>query len=657
MDDQRCDDKDIGRWASQTGRHRRTARYRATDRKLALLWRRNRWWRVLCRTTGVLVTGAIAAGIAVAVYVHSVDLPADPVEPQASTLYYSDGQTVLARIGVTSRTDAPLDEVPEPVRRIVLAAEDRAFYTHSGVSIRGVLRALVANVEGRREGASTITQQYARNAFLTQDVSLDRKAREFAMAIKLERRHSKDEILERYLNTIYFGRGAYGITAAAHAYFRVPTRELTAAQGAVLAAVIKDPYGFDPANDAEAARDRWDWVIGAARDAGWLADTPEYPPVQPPSMLHIGPNGIVLDQVEQELSRRGVAATSLYTAGLSVVTTLDAAAQPAALAQIEAHLDGQPENLRAALVAVDPGSGAVRAYYGSQEQGQYDFAVAPRPPAATFAPVVLALATLHGFGPNSRWDGTSPQNFPGRLGVPLYNRDDIQCPDCTLEQAMMESLSTPFYAVTEKIGAEQVRELAYQLGVPQRYGDHRALVDVEGEPLPGETRSDISIGRYPVAPVDLATVYGTFASGGVRYERHFIESVAAATGASLLTNSAREGRPVLPPLPARMVNRTLAVTLLRNGHSPGRPAAGKTGNQLWADTSDYQDAWMAGYTAELATVVWIGGAEPGPLRDRDDNRIEGSSMPAAIWRDFTRDALAGHPVQQLPGMGAAGRPE
>ncbi|ROO58935.1 membrane peptidoglycan carboxypeptidase [Micromonospora sp. Llam0] len=626
-------------------------------RQLTRLWRRHTWWRALCRTTGVLVTGAIAAGIAVAVYVQSVDLPADPVEPQASTLYYSDGRTVLARIGVTSRTDASLDEVPEPVRQIVLAAEDRGFYAHSGVSIRGVLRALVANVKGQREGASTITQQYARNAFLTQEVSLDRKAREFAMAIKLERRLSKDEILERYLNTIYFGRGAYGITAAAHAYFRVPTRKLTAAQGAVLAAVIKDPYGFDPANDAEAARDRWTWVVGAARDAGWLAETPEYPQVSPPSALNTGPNGLVLDRVEQELSRRGIAAESLYTAGLSVVTTLDATAQPAALAQIETHLDGQPEDLRAALVAVDPGSGAVRAYYGAEEQGQYDFAVAPRPPAATFAPIVLATALYNGIDLFHTWDGTSPQNFPGRLGVPLYNRDDIQCPDCTLEQAMMQSLSTPFYAVAEQIGAEQVRELAYQLGIPRQYVDQQALVDVEGEPRPGQTRSDISIGRYPVAPADLATVYGTFASGGFRHERYFIESVTAANGASVLATSVPEGDEVLTPYEAGMVNRILSVTVGYNGHSPGRPAAGKSGSQQWADTSDYQDAWMAGYTAELASVVWIGGAEPGPLRDRDDNRIEGASMPAAVWRDFTSDALAGRPTQQLPGLRPFGGPE
>jgi membrane peptidoglycan carboxypeptidase len=563
-------------------------------------------------------------------------------------LYYRDGRTILARVGTTDHSDVPLSAVPVPVRRAVLAAEDRGFYDHWGISVRGVLRAVVADAGGAREGGSTITQQYVRNAYLTQDVSVDRKAHEFALAVKLERQYSKDQIFERYLNTIYFGRGAYGIAAAAHAYFGITVDRLTAAQGAALAATIKDPYLFDPAVDATQARGRWNWIVSEEKDQGWITDDLAYPRFAATDPRIAGPNGLVVDQVERELVAHGVTAQALHTRGLSVVTTLDAVAQGSAVDLIGHQLKAQPPGLQAALVAVDPATGGVRAYYGGDRgRGYFDYAAAIHPAASTFKPIVLAAALRSGIGYQSHWDGSSPRLFPDRLGVPLRNRDDLQCSDCTLESAMVDSLNTPFYAVTQQIGADRVRDMAVTLGIPAQYGNAPSMVDGQSDPRPGRTRADIAIGRYPVAPGDLASVYATFAAGGVRHDRYFVQTVHDGDNLPLWT-APPQGRAVLAPAVAADVSTVLSAVVRGDHVVPGRPAAGKTGTQQWGNTKDNQDAWMAGYTPDLAAAVWIGKAVPGPIRDEGGKPIEGDTVPARLWRDFVQTSLHGKPKTQLP---------
>ncbi|MGC9670912.1 transglycosylase domain-containing protein [Planosporangium sp. 12N6] len=595
-----------------------------------------------------------AGGAGVAGYAASVPLPADPVIDQASVLYYRDGHTVLARVGVNNRTDVPLRRVPLPVRRAVLAAEDRGFYGHAGLSARGVGRAVLANVfDGAGQGASTITQQYVRNAYLTQQRTAERKAKEAVLAVKIERRYPKDAVLERYLNTVYFGRGAYGIEAAASAYFGTTVDRLTLAQGAVLAAVIKDPTNFDPAVDAAAARDRWRYIVTTMAELGW-ADRAEvarlpYPTVPPRSAdATAGPLGLVVDQIERELAGHGVPPRALRTAGLRVVTTLDVGAQRAALDRVAAALTGQPAQLRAALVAVEPATGAVRAYYGGPHgSGFFDDAVAARPPASTFKPLVLAEGLHQGISYRSLWNGRSPRTFPGRRGVPLVNHDGLQCPVCPLDQAMVDSLNTPFYALAEKVGPPAIRRLATAAGVAERYDGKPSLVDQPGDPEPGRTRADIALGIYPVSPADLASVYATFAAGGVRAERHLLESVAGPDGAPWYRAAPQRVR-VLPAAVAADVSVVLAETVDAHGPVPGRAAAGKTGTRQFGDTDDNSDAWMAGYTPQLAAVVWIGRAEPGPIRDAAGTPIEGEGLPLTLWQGFLDAALAGQPPAALP---------
>lgn len=594
-------------------------------------------------------------------YASGVQLPDDPEAPQASVLYYRDGTTILARVGVTNRTDVPLGQIPDPVRRAVLAAEDRQFYEHFGLSVRGLARAGLADLFGGRQGASTITQQYARNAYLSQERTADRKAKEAVLAIRLERRYTKDEILQRYLNTIYFGRGAYGIAAAARAYFGIAPSQLTTAQGAVLAAVIKDPWGFDPSVDREAAVGRWQWVLQAMESQSWLDETAAqamtYPEVLSPTAAGeslSGPNGLVVDAVERELVSRGIPSQVLRTGGLRVVTTLDQYAQQSAIAALEA-VPAEAADLHAALVAVDPATGGVRAYYGGNRgQGFFDDAAAQHSPASTFKPIVLAAGLNAGVSYLSRWDGSSPRIFPGRLGAELSNEKNLQCPDCTLEEAMVQSINTSFYALTEQLGAATVRKLAISMGISPTYGGVPSMVDAKGDPLPGKTRSDIAIGRYAVSPADLATVYATLAAGGVRADRHCIESVAGMDG-SPWYQAKPNLRRILKQEVAADVTTVLHSAAERYGEPEGHEAAAKSGTQQWGNTKHNQDAWLAGYTPTLAAVVWIGKATPGPIRDAAGEAIAGDGLPARIWRDFMTEALRGGPVVGLPAPAHVGR--
>jgi membrane peptidoglycan carboxypeptidase len=616
--------------------------------------RRSRLWRwLLC----VPIVLAMVAAIGIGVFVRSVPLPKDPLPPQSSVLYYRDGTTVLARIGVEDRTDVRLGQVPRGVRDAITTAEDRGFYSHFGLSIRGILRALVANVtKGGGEGASTITQQYVRNAYLTQQRTASRKAKEMALALKVEQRFTKDEILERYLNTIYFGRRAYGIQAAANAYFGTTIDRLSTAQGAVLASVIKDPYHFDPGVDPDGAQTRWRWVIRNMVAAGAItkadADAMTYPDTGHGSATAVeigGPSGLIADRVEEELDDRGIAPAVLRTGGLSVVTTIDRQAQSAAVSTVGDAMAGQAPELRAALVAVDPSTGGVAAYYGGDRgRGFFDDAVAPRPAASTFKPVALAVGLTKGISYQSRWDGSSPRTFTDRLGVPLYNEHDAQCPDCPLDRAMVESLNTPFYALGERVGASNIRSMAVRLGISERYGKQQTLVDLKGEPAPGKTRTDIAIGRYPVTPADLATVYGTFAAGGIRAERHFVTSVTDQAGAAVYTASVKKAR-ILPTGAASDLTTVLAEVVAAHGQVPGHDAAAKTGTQQYGNTSDNQDAWTAGYTRGLAAVTWVGREQAGPIRESNGTAIQGDGMPYRMWQGFLGAALAATPAAPLPG--------
>jgi membrane peptidoglycan carboxypeptidase len=572
-------------------------------------------------------------------------------------LYYADGVTELARVGVENRTDVPLTEIPVDVQRAVLAAEDRGFFGHPGISVIGIGRALVANATSSgTEGASTITQQYVKNAFLSQERTVDRKLREMVLAVKTERKYSKEKILEFYLNTIYLGCGAYGLDAAAHTYFGVAARELSVEQGAVLAAVIKSPSGFDPANNAGAAQGRWRYLLKSMVDAGWLtadrAGKARYPQVRPPGRTSSGTSGYVVARVERELVKRGISEQQLRTSGLRIVTTVDKRAQEAAVATMSGGLATQPRTNRGALVAVQPGSGRIRAYYGGKEgYGFFDYADGAYPAGDTFKPYALAEALRQGHRSEEVWDGSSPQNLPGRGGAPLYNRGDVSCPECTLTESMRLSLNTPFYALAHKLGPERVAELAHRVGIRRTAGGRPTLVDLPGELTPGETRADIALGRYHVTPVDQAVAYATFAAGGLHADPYLVERVTRG-GAELYRAKSRTSRVLGSEASIGLTQTLLGGPKWSDGRpaalSDRRPAAAKEGTVQYRSTPNSSDAWTVGYTPQLAVSVWLGHDRPAPLLDATGQPIKGEGLPATLWSTFLGRALADTPPAAFP---------
>ncbi|MCZ2858833.1 transglycosylase domain-containing protein [Blastococcus sp. VKM Ac-2987] len=578
---------------------------------------------------------------------------------QTTVLYYADGVTEMARLGDENRTNVPLSEVSEAAQRAVLAAENRSFYTDPGISFTGIVRAAWNNLtSGSTQGGSTITQQYVKNAFLTSDQTFSRKFQELFLAIKLDNNFSKEQILENYLNTIYYGRGAYGIEAAADTYFGVSAAELTPQQGAVLAVLIRSPSGNDPETNPEGALERWGLVLDAMVDEGWLTqaerDASVYPPVLPrgdsPLGTPEGPEGHIVSQVRQELEAEGYDEQQINAGGLQITTTISKPAQDAAVASARSTLDGEPDNLRSALVSVDPRTGGVIAYYGGENGVGTDFAQAVRQPGSSVKPYVLATALEQGIGIRARRDGSSPQTFPDRPGQPVTNSGGASCGACTLTEAITRSLNTTFYGLAYEVGPENVREtILAAAGLPDTWEDGNYAGNTTLANAEGLTGSSIGIGEYEMRPFDQAQGFATLAAGGVFRDAYFVSRVADNAGAVLYEQPGEPGEQVLP---ADVVNDvTVALkdvaSYSRRGLDGGREVASKTGTQ-GLDREDNSDAWMVGYTPSASTAVWMGTEYREPIRTARGQIIYGAGLPGAIWQEYMNAVLSGVPEEDLP---------
>jgi membrane peptidoglycan carboxypeptidase len=582
--------------------------------------------------------------------------PASAIQTrQVSYIVSQNGDALIGRVGAEYRQDVPLSEVPEHVQHAVLAAENRSFYSDPGISPKGLIRALMNNARGGdTQGGSTITQQYAKNVYLSHERTMTRKIREMVLAIKIDLQYSKEQILEWYLNTIYFGRGAYGIEAAADVYFGKSARDLTPAEGAVLAATIRSPAQYDPTEDPFPAMYRFDYVMRTMYAAGWLdretAYNAPYPQVKPKEGSAInrldGPNGYIVERVREELATLGYDQVALESGGLTVVTTIDARKQAAAVNAVGIAFQSQPAGMKKALVSLDPQTGAIRAYYGgSVGLGNLDYARSPQPVGSAFKPVVLSTALSDGYSLSTYLNGTSPRWFAG--GVKIENAGNASCNPCSILEATRRSVNTAYFDLTLQVGAKNVAEMGHKLGVPEAYGSTPTLQDPDGVTYPG-----IGLGGYDVRPVDMAAVYSVFANGGYRVQPHFVTQIIDRNGVVIFDRNSDRTR-ALPAAVTHDVTYALEQVLQSGtGYARqlayGRPAAGKTGSVQRGKTDDNQDAWFVGFTPQLATAVWVGNEYNEPLRESSGRVVFGSGLPGLTWKTYMDSALRGEPVEDFP---------
>ncbi|MFC6317451.1 transglycosylase domain-containing protein [Corynebacterium gerontici] len=584
-----------------------------------------------------------------------VPQPGELVTKQVSQIYASDGSTEIARIVPPegNRVEVSLGDVPETTQHAVLAAEDREFYNNSGFSVTGFGRALIGQLKGDSDagGGSTITQQYVKNSLVGNEHSLTRKAKELVYSVKMANEWSKEEVLQAYLNTIYFGRNAYGIDAASKAYFGIPVNELNTEQSAVLAAAIQRPSQLDPWTNREEAEARWNYVLDGMVEQGWLdqgarsqMQFPETidPASNQPYSEADGPNGLIRNQVVAELGTLGISEQEVQTLGLRITTTIDTTAQEATVNAVENNLVGEQDNTRVASVSIEPSSGAVRAYYGGADAIGYDYANAPLQAGSTFKIVGLAAALQQGI-PTNAYYSSAPVTLPG--GHTITNVGGESCGTCSLKEALKNSYNTSFIRMQQDLEntTQDTADMAHALGVPDSLpGVEKTLTENGEQPYDG-----IILGQYLVRPLDMAHVLATLSNYGVYHDAYFVEKVETASGETLYEHDGGEGqRAVSEAVATQVLDAMAPIAGFSNGHAlSGRPSAAKTGTTQLGDTGNNKDAWMIGSTPQLATAVWAGTDDNEPLLNAWGGPMYGANLPADIWQSAMNGALVNDDVE------------
>ncbi len=624
----------------------------------------------LCRAVAAIVvaTAVLAGGLGLTVIgagtvraatIHD-GLPDIELRPlaQRSEILAADG-SLLSAMYDEDRVRVGLDHVPKDLADAVIAVEDASFYEHDGISVRGMVRAAKANLTtgAVAEGGSTITQQLVKNSILSADRSYDRKAKEAVLAIRVEHEMTKDEILQRYLNTVYFGQGAYGVQAAANRFFAKNVADLDLAESALLAGMISSPQGYDPIRRPDAARARRAHVLRRMVSQRMIdptvADAAEQEPL-PTTIVRDAaqPDDYFTEEVRRQLladPRLGKTpaerSATVFRGGIRVYTTLDPGLQRMAEDAVHSTLPDSP--FTAALVSIDPSDGAVRALVGGADfaTAKYNLATqGARQAGSSFKTVALAAWLAAGHSPDDLVDATAPCSFdtPG-APEPTWNVDNYEGGSgevlvTTLREATVRSSNCAYARLALALGPEKLVAMAKSLGV--------------GRPLPSVP--SIVLGTGEVSPLEMASVYATLAADGVRHSPIFIRKVEGPDGKVLFENTP-SGERVLDPQVARTVTDVLRGVVDRGTGrraAIGRPVAGKTGtSQLW------RDAWFDGYTPQLATAVWMGsptGQES--MIDVGGTRVTGGSFPARIFSAFMGPALAPTPATDFPSPDASAWP-
>jgi membrane peptidoglycan carboxypeptidase len=677
-DRDRSSRRDLDEWFGARAYHGWQDRRAARHVRLAAMSRGQRVARRAARL-GTWLVGSTAALLIVAIglfyLLSNVPRPESLPLPQVATIQYADG-SVMARVGPVNRTSVSLDQVPEQVRWAVLAAEDRSFYSEPAVSIKGTLRAAMSDLTGGdTQGGSGITQQYVKNAYLSDARTLSRKLKELMIAIKLSREYSKDQILEFYLNTVYFGRNTYGIQAAAQTYFGVDVSKLTTSQAAVLAALLRAPSYYDPAQNLDAAKARWQYVIAGMISTGHLTADQEaklrYPKVRKPTQSSLGTTGwkwLLVQRVFAELEAHGISGSEVYAKGLTIRTTIDPKAQQDAVTAIDqtfANLTPQQRNLKNALVAVNPGNGAILAYYGGTGpdahgyDGKVDYndyaGTASRPPGSSFKPYTLAAALTQTFkksdnrphyGINSYVDGSFCTTIQGTRICNDPSDQGLSSPSVTIATAMKYSLNTTFDELASTAGPDNVAKIAHAMGISQTNNSgQRTLVDKGGH-----TTFGIGIGDYPVTPLDQASGFATLADNGMHNDPYLVQKATSSTGEVVLNHKAAPRR-VIEPGVANDVTLTLEpiADYSAVGLFGGRPSAAKTGTEgIGKGTNGNSDAWMVGFTPQVSAAVWVGTGYSKPIVNSYGGPEYGHDLPGHTWQLFMNTYLADKPSIPMP---------
>lgn len=598
---------------------------RSKSRISAGLGRLVYWGAVLSLWGVIAVVGVVVWVGAHLPPIQSLEIPKRPPTIQIVGM---DG-SVLAQRGEMAGANVSLKDLPPYLPKAFIAIEDRRFYSHFGIDPVGILRALVTNVlhRGVSQGGSTLTQQLAKNLFLTQERTLQRKLQEAELAIWLERKHSKNEILELYLNRVYFGSGAYGVEAAAQRYFGKPAKNVTIAEAAMLAGLVKSPSRLAPNRNPEGAEQRAQIVLAAMADAKFITEAQAQASIGHPSYnvkpVGAGTVNYVADWIGEVLDDL----VGQIDQSITVETTIDPKLQNVAEAAIIDELAAKSVKFnvsQGALVAMTP-DGAVRAMVGGRNyaESQYNRAVtAKRQPGSSFKPFVYLTALEAGLTPDTiRQDapievkGWKPENYTHEYFGAV-----------TLTQALAMSLNTVAIRLGLEVGPKNVVRTAHRLGISSKL----------------EPNASIALGTSEVSVVELVGAYAPFANGGFAVAPHVVRRIRTLDGKLLYMRPPDEHNQVIEPRYVAMMNTMMRETLIsgtaKKAEIPGWMAAGKTGT-----SQDYRDAWFIGYTASLVTGVWLGNDDNSPTR-----KATGGGLPVEVWSRFMRTAHEGVPVAALP---------
>lgn len=607
----------------------------------------------------VMIAGVAGAGIVYA----ATDLPDPNAEFRANTSFvtYRDGAP-MGNFAIQNRQSIPFDQMPQSMKDAAIAAEDRTFWNNRGISITGMIRAAVTIAGGgEMQGGSTITQQYIKILYLNSERTFERKFKELFLAVKMGREQSKEQILEGYLNTIYFGRGAYGIQAASKAYFNTDAQNLTVPQSAFLATVLNNPGAFNPSEPDNHARilDRYRYVLGGMQEMGTITPAeaaeyaqslPEFPEV-PLNQRYAGPKGYLMKMVENELAARGFSETQISGGGLKIVTTFDQAAQDAAVETAQKYTEQvannarpkqDPNNLHLAISSVDTATGEVIALYGGRDyiENNRNWATTPRQTASTFKTFALAAGLRDGFSLNSTFQGNT--FTPKGDTVPSRNEFSMQYGTVNLIKATAESINTAFVDLTTRMkdGPEKVAQAAEDAGAPRGPG--------------WDTNTNrIALGIPEVSPLHMSAAYATFANNGRAVAPHVVREVFDAQGNSIY-KADTEGRQAFDEGVARDVTYAMQNVVEggtgRRVATLGRPIAGKTGTAGLND--DIISAWFVAYTKQVSTSVMFVAGDQGlgglhAYRRPGDSTFFGGTYPAMVWTDYMRVATKGQPIEQF----------